>query len=153
MVGLNICDWTSCSSPLVLHVPSPFGQCALARRGDLGALPPRRGVWGAFAPHKPANSIPRQTQNINLCQVNFVAGCRSNTRAHQTRNKSHRAPIAILIQLQMRRQLYNKTNHLTHSETKAIVTTLPRVFQGAIKGLVNMIVLQGSLARSEKNTE
>ena len=27
--GLNMCDWTSCSSPLGLHVPLPFGPCAI----------------------------------------------------------------------------------------------------------------------------
>ena len=34
------CDWTSCSVPLRLHVPSPFVPCALARKGGLGALTP-----------------------------------------------------------------------------------------------------------------
>ena len=26
MVGLNMCDWISCSSPVVLHVPSPLAE-------------------------------------------------------------------------------------------------------------------------------
>ena len=96
MVGLNMCDWTSCSSPLGIHVASPFAQ---RPRGVRGALPPGRGVWEAFAPprkqdglvgRKPRNSIPRQTQNIHFCQINLarqtqnlhfcqinlVAGCR-----------------------------------------------------------------------------
>ena len=91
MVGLNMCDWTSSSPPLGLHVPSPFGQCALARKWGPGnlTLPPRGGSRGAFAPpgtqeglggRRPPNSIPRQTQNLSFCQVNFVAGCRQRWR-------------------------------------------------------------------------
>ena len=38
MVGLNMRNWTSCSSPLGLHVPSPFGQCAPARKESPGGL-------------------------------------------------------------------------------------------------------------------
>ena len=30
--------WATCSSPFGLHVPSPFAQCALARKGALGGL-------------------------------------------------------------------------------------------------------------------
>ena len=41
--NLNMCDCTSCSSTLGLHVPSPFGQCALARKQRLRGLAPRRG--------------------------------------------------------------------------------------------------------------
>ncbi len=46
MVGLNMCDWISCSSPLVLHVPSPYDHCALARKGGPGGLAPRAGGLG-----------------------------------------------------------------------------------------------------------
>ena len=46
MVGLNMFDWTSCSSPLGLHVPSQFAQCTLARKGCPGALLPGREGWG-----------------------------------------------------------------------------------------------------------
>ena len=48
MVDLNMCDWISCSSPAVLHVPSQFVLCALARKGVRGALPPGLGVLGAI---------------------------------------------------------------------------------------------------------
>ena len=85
MVGLNMRDWTSFSSPLGLSDPSPFGQCALARRGGPGGLAPQAGNLGGplaspgkqegLAGRRPPNSISRQTQNLSCCQVNFVAGC------------------------------------------------------------------------------
>ena len=70
MVGLNMCDWISCSSPVVLHVPSPLVELQGARgaqppgiaggpwaqppgiaRGLGGAAPQlSRGVWGGARP-------------------------------------------------------------------------------------------------------
>ena len=71
--------------PLGLHVPSPFGHCALARKVGPGGLPPGRGFWGGpslppgkqggLGGRRPPNAIPRQTQNQNFTQVNAVAGC------------------------------------------------------------------------------
>ena len=91
-VGLNMCDWRSCSSPLGLHVPSPFGQCALVRKGGAKGLAPRAGRLGnPLAPagkqaslggRRPPNSIPRQSQNLNFCQVNFVAGSMKHKSTH-----------------------------------------------------------------------
>ena len=42
MVGLNMCDWISCSSPVMLHVPSPLAGL----QGVRGAKPP--GIAGGF---------------------------------------------------------------------------------------------------------
>ena len=51
MVGLNMCDWISCSSSVVLHVPSPYDHCALARKGGPGGLTPwAGGLAGPSAP-------------------------------------------------------------------------------------------------------
>ena len=48
--------------------PRSSGNAHLRARGVRGALPPRRGLGG----RKPANSIPRQTQNKILRKlVNF----------------------------------------------------------------------------------
>ena len=38
MVGLSMCDWTLGSSPFGLHVPLPFGPCAIARKGGSARL-------------------------------------------------------------------------------------------------------------------
>ena len=51
------CDWTSCSSPLGLHVSSPLRPCALARKGVRGALPLGRGVWGGFRPPQGSRGV------------------------------------------------------------------------------------------------
>ena len=48
MVGLNMCDWISCSSPVVLHVPSPYDHCALARKEGVGCLDPQAGGLGGL---------------------------------------------------------------------------------------------------------
>ena len=58
MVGLNMCDCISCSSPVVLHVPSPFGLCALARKkGGSGRLVPGARVWGSLRPPREAGGF------------------------------------------------------------------------------------------------
>ena len=85
MFGLSICDWTSCSSPLGFHVPSPFWQCACAQGGSGGpssqvggrsggpfGLPEKQ---GSLKGRRPPNSIPRQSPNLCSAKVNFVAGC------------------------------------------------------------------------------
>ena len=43
------------------------------RRGEFAPPPP--GKQGGLGAAGPPNSIPRQTQNLNFCQNNFVAGC------------------------------------------------------------------------------
>ena len=48
MVGLNMCDWISCSSSVVLHVPSPYDHCALARKEGVGCLDPQAGGLGGL---------------------------------------------------------------------------------------------------------
>ena len=44
------CDRISCSSPAVLHVPSPFVPCALACEGCLAGPCSPGGIWGGLRP-------------------------------------------------------------------------------------------------------
>ena len=60
------------------------GTARFRAREVRGALPRGRELWeslrlpqkqGALGGRRPANSIPRQTQNQKITQVNFVSGC------------------------------------------------------------------------------
>ena len=55
--GLKMCNWTSCSSPSGFHVPSPFAQCALARKEGLGGLAPGRRVCGSLRSTKRSREV------------------------------------------------------------------------------------------------
>ena len=71
--------------------PRRSGNARLRASGVRGTLPcPPEGAQGGPSPppgtqeglggRRPPNSIPRQTQNLSFCQVNFVAGCRQRWR-------------------------------------------------------------------------
>ena len=67
MVGLSLCYWTSCLSPLRLQFPLPFGPCALARKRESRGIASRRGVWGAFGLLRAAEVLGwRQTSNCKI---------------------------------------------------------------------------------------
>ena len=58
------------SSPVVLHVPSPFVQCALARKRGPGApCPPGGSSGGAFGPPRAAGGFGQTS-----CRSDFLSG-------------------------------------------------------------------------------
>ena len=63
------CDWTSCSVPLGLHVPSPFVPCALARKGDLGSPAPGAGAGELSAPGAQGDLGGRRTPILYLANL------------------------------------------------------------------------------------
>ena len=75
------------SSTLGLHVSSPFGQCALARKGGPGSLAPLggEGKQEGLGGRGPPNSTPRPTQNLNLCQV-FLSRVVGKTKQFRKRS-------------------------------------------------------------------
>ena len=74
MVGLNMCDWISCSSPVVLHVPSPLAGL----QGVRGAQPPGiAGGPGGAAPRYGRGSggrSPQEWQGVRGAQPPGKAG-------------------------------------------------------------------------------
>ena len=67
------CDWTVCSSPLGLYVPSPFRQWALARTRVWGPLSHRHGGWRCLRPPQGSREVWGGAWPPIISTVRFVS--------------------------------------------------------------------------------
>ena len=61
--------WISCSLSVVLHAPSPYNHCALARKESLGGLLTQAVVWGGLR-------HPREAREFGAAQASNADAAR-----------------------------------------------------------------------------